>query len=68
MLVEQVAKSARRTFLSRWRPGGPEIDHTQGLATAPRAWEAHVISFLTTALHPAAPAVRGRPPERRSPP
>ena len=25
-LVEQVAKSARRTFLSRWRPGGPEID------------------------------------------
>jgi GntR family transcriptional regulator of vanillate catabolism len=26
-LVEQVAKSARRTFLSRWRPGGPEIDN-----------------------------------------
>jgi DNA-binding GntR family transcriptional regulator len=25
-LVERVAKSARRTFLSRWRPGGPEID------------------------------------------
>ena len=25
-LVEQVAKSARRTFLSRWSPGGPEID------------------------------------------
>ena len=25
-LVEQIAKSARRTFLSRWRPGGPEID------------------------------------------
>jgi DNA-binding GntR family transcriptional regulator len=24
--VESVAKSARRTFLSRWRPGGPEID------------------------------------------
>jgi DNA-binding GntR family transcriptional regulator len=24
--VEAVAKSARRTFLSRWRPGGPEID------------------------------------------
>ena len=24
--VEGVAKSARRTFLSRWRPGGPEID------------------------------------------
>jgi DNA-binding GntR family transcriptional regulator len=24
--VERVAKSARRTFLSRWRPGGPEID------------------------------------------
>lgn len=25
-LVSRVAKSARRTFLSRWRPGGPEID------------------------------------------
>jgi DNA-binding GntR family transcriptional regulator len=25
-LVEQIAKSARRTFLSRWSPGGPEID------------------------------------------
>jgi DNA-binding GntR family transcriptional regulator len=25
--VERVAKNARRTFLSRWRPGGPEIDH-----------------------------------------
>jgi DNA-binding GntR family transcriptional regulator len=24
--VEAVAKGARRTFLSRWRPGGPEID------------------------------------------
>jgi DNA-binding GntR family transcriptional regulator len=25
-LVERMAKSARRTFLSQWRPGGPEID------------------------------------------
>jgi DNA-binding GntR family transcriptional regulator len=25
--VERIAKSARRTFLSRWSPGGPEIDH-----------------------------------------
>ncbi len=25
-LVEGIAKSARRTFLSRWIPGGPEID------------------------------------------
>ena len=25
-LVERIAKSARRTFLSRWSPGGPEID------------------------------------------
>jgi DNA-binding GntR family transcriptional regulator len=25
-LVEGIAKSARRTFLSRWSPGGPEID------------------------------------------
>ena len=24
--VERVAKNARRTFFSRWRPGGPEID------------------------------------------
>ena len=24
--VEQVAKSARRTLISRWRPGGPELD------------------------------------------
>jgi uncharacterized protein len=30
----------------------PHAGHTQGLATAPRAWEAHVISFLTTALQP----------------
>jgi DNA-binding GntR family transcriptional regulator len=25
-LVARAAKSARRTFLSQWRPGGPEID------------------------------------------
>ncbi len=31
----------------------PHAGHTQGLATAPRAWEAHVISFLHTALAPA---------------
>jgi uncharacterized protein len=30
----------------------PHAGHTQGLATAPRAWQAHVISFLSTALHP----------------
>ena len=30
----------------------PNAGHTQGLATAPRAWEAHVISFLNTALKP----------------
>jgi uncharacterized protein len=34
----------------------PHAGHTQGLATAPRAWAAHAISFLTTALHPATPA------------
>jgi len=34
----------------------PHAGHTQGLATAPRAWAVHVISFLTTALHPATPA------------
>jgi pimeloyl-ACP methyl ester carboxylesterase len=31
----------------------PHAGHTQGLATAPMAWETHVISFLNAALHPA---------------
>jgi hypothetical protein len=30
----------------------PRAGHTQGLATAPGAWEAHVISFLNTAFKP----------------
>jgi uncharacterized protein len=30
----------------------PHAGHTQGLATAPRAWDAHVISFLNAALQP----------------
>ena len=30
----------------------PRAGHTQGLATAPHAWEAHVITFLNTALKP----------------
>ena len=30
----------------------PHAGHTQGLATAPGAWEAHVIGFLNTALKP----------------
>jgi len=34
----------------------PHAGHTQGLATTPRAWETHVISFLNAALHPVAPA------------
>jgi hypothetical protein len=34
----------------------PHAGHTQGLATAPQAWAAHVISFLNTALRPATPA------------
>ena len=38
----------------------PHARHTQGLATAPRAWEAHMISFLNTALNPATtPAGQG---------
>jgi uncharacterized protein len=37
----------------------PHAGHTQGLATTPRAWAAHVISFLNTALHPATPASPG---------
>jgi fermentation-respiration switch protein FrsA (DUF1100 family) len=34
----------------------PHAGHTQGLATAPRAWAAHVISFLNNALHTVTPA------------
>jgi uncharacterized protein len=30
----------------------PDAGHTQGLATAPGAWEAHVTGFLDTALRP----------------
>jgi pimeloyl-ACP methyl ester carboxylesterase len=30
----------------------PDAGHTQGLSTAPRAWEAHVIGFLDAALEP----------------
>ena len=30
----------------------PYAGHTQGLATAPRAWEAHVTGFLNAALEP----------------
>jgi len=30
----------------------PHAGHTQGLATAPRAWEAHVTGFLDAALRP----------------
>jgi hypothetical protein len=30
----------------------PHAGHTQGLATAPQAWETHVISFLNAVLHP----------------
>jgi class 3 adenylate cyclase len=37
----------------------PHAGHTAGLATAPRAWADHVISFLNTALHPATPASPG---------
>ena len=37
----------------------PHAGHTLGLATAPRAWAAHVLSFLDTALHPATPASPG---------
>lgn len=30
----------------------PHAGHTQALAAAPQAWEAHVISFLDAALKP----------------
>jgi len=29
----------------------PHAGHTLGLATVPRAWDTHVISFLNAALH-----------------
>jgi uncharacterized protein len=32
----------------------PHAGHTQGLATAPRAWETQVLGFLHAALHPVA--------------
>jgi dienelactone hydrolase len=31
----------------------PHAGHTQGLATAPQAWETHVITFLNNAMHAA---------------
>jgi hypothetical protein len=37
----------------------PHAGHTQGLATAPQAWAAHVISFLNTALRTATPGNPG---------
>jgi hypothetical protein len=37
----------------------PHAGHTAGLATAPRAWAAHVLSFLNTVLHPTTPATPG---------
>ena len=37
----------------------PHAGHTAGLATAPRAWATHVLSFLNTTLHPATPARHG---------
>jgi hypothetical protein len=30
----------------------PHAGHTQGLATASQAWDAHVIGFLNAELHP----------------
>jgi pimeloyl-ACP methyl ester carboxylesterase len=39
----------------------PHAGHTQGLTTAPRAWEAHVIGFLEAALKALIPAEPGRP-------
>ena len=38
----------------------PHAGHTRGLATAPQAWETHVINFLNAALHPATMAAGPR--------
>jgi dienelactone hydrolase len=37
----------------------PHAGHTQGLATAPQAWETHVITFLDNAMNGAAPRTNG---------
>ena len=37
----------------------PHAGHTAGLAAAPQAWAAHVLSFLNTALRPGTPASPG---------
>jgi len=42
----------------------PHAGHTGGLVTAPRAWEAHVISFLNAALRPA-PQAPGTAPSSK---
>jgi hypothetical protein len=63
VLIIAGAAKADEPIAARWfqaaSPGTvrvwvvPHAGHTQGLATAPRAWEARVISFLNAALHPA---------------
>jgi len=38
--------------------GHTQAPATQALATQPRAWQAHVITFLNAALHPGTAAAR----------
>ena len=66
MLIIAGAAKADEPIAARWFRGAspatvhvwvvPHAGHTQGLGTAPRAWDTHVISFLNAALHPVAPA------------
>ena len=46
----------------------PHAGHTQGLTTAPGAWEAHVIGFLDAALEPAGRRAEHGKVDRRTPP
>jgi len=46
----------------------PHAGHTLGLATAPRAWEAHVISFLNVVLRPSPTSSRHGAFQPLSPP
>ncbi len=70
MLIIAGGASADEPVAARWFQAAapsavqvrvvPHAGHPQAMATAPRAWEAHVISFLNTALNPATtPAGQG---------
>ena len=69
--ASQVARARSPGTVQVWVV--PHAGHTLGLATAPRAWDTHVISFLNAALHPGTTAAaamvcpRARSPRRARP-